>query len=249
MGKALVRGMAVHPSVQARHPAVIFTSTTFSHFHPPIESFREYFPLHQSLCPCPGSVSHWLSPGLHPVFPFLQAPLSPQFIIPTGPHLFLHRFPVVNNFNYFVIMLSPLFLDFPVKPGSQWPNKNSLAQSSPLQECILWYGGDKAHNGLAIQLDMVWIQELPLAYRCSVWVSRIVGVQEQGDKSDKESKTHVTGANPLHHQLQHPGSWALLEKTIQMCKWRVSTLSRSQKCSHLPLILVSTVSHVPPCHS
>lgn len=35
-------------------------------------------------------------------------------------------------FNYFVILLPTL--DFPVKHGSQCPNKNSLAQSSPPQE-------------------------------------------------------------------------------------------------------------------
>lgn len=55
-----------------------------------------------------------------------------------------------------------LLLDFPVKPGSQHPNKNSLAQSSSLQECpggtgrgsvVLWDGGDKVHSGLATQLD------------------------------------------------------------------------------------------------
>ena len=156
MWKASVKGTAIHPTVQARYPGV-FTSTTLSHLHPPTESLR-IFPSLPIPLPLPW-FSLSLSPGLQ-LFPFLQAPLSPQFIIPTGPHLFCHGFPMVNNFNYFVIILPTL--DFPGKPGSQCPNKNSSAQSSPPQECpggtgrgsvILWYG-DKAHNGFATQLDL-----------------------------------------------------------------------------------------------
>lgn len=257
MWKALVKGIAVHPTVQARHPWVIFTSTTFSHLHPPIESFQEYFPLHQSLCPCPvqslidcllGSIKSSLS----------SSPLRPLNL--SSPLALTHSF---MDSQWSIISTtwssySPLlFLDFPVKPSNQWQTRIHWP-SPPLQECpggtgrdsvILWYGGDKAHNGLAIQLD---VGMNPRVATCS-WVFSLSEQgcwEEQGGKSDKENKMHDTAwsvspspPTPAPRLMSPDGE---NHPTVQIEGFHSS---RSQKCRYLPHILVSTMSHVPRCHS
>lgn len=153
-----LKALTVHPTAQATHPGVSLTSPLLSSPLPYWEFLRIRSLLSNPIAPALGSVSHWLSPGLHQVFPFLQASLSPQCIIPFGPHLFLHGLPMVNSFNYsFITHSTLLLLDFPIKLANQCPNKNSMAQSSSLQVCpegmgrgsvVQWYGGGRVHNGL-----------------------------------------------------------------------------------------------------
>lgn len=172
MRKALVKSTAVYPTVQARHPGVIFTSTTFSHLHPHLKVFKNISLLTNPFAPA------LVQSFIDCLLGFIKSSPSSKALHPCNLSypLTLTYFPMDTQWSIISTTLSLysplLLLDYPVKPGSQCPNKNSLTQSL-LKDCpggtergsvVLWSGREEVHNGLAIQLDISMNPRVATAY-------------------------------------------------------------------------------------
>lgn len=180
---ALVRGITVHPTAQARHAGIILTSPLSLTSTPTLKVFENTLLPHQSHCPCPGSISHWLSLG------FIKSSSSSKPLYPLshpfGFHLFLHGHPMVNNFNYpSHHSLQSLTPWLPNKTRQLMPKQEftgPISTSSNVSwgagrgSVVWWYGGCKAHARLSIHLDVgMNLRVATYSWENSVWVNRVI---------------------------------------------------------------------------
>lgn len=141
-------------------PAVTLTSS-FSPFRPHIESFQEHIPSSPIPLPPP-----WfglsLSPGNHQFFSSPK-PLYPLSLLSP---LALVYFSLDFQWSVISTTLSAhsALLCFSKNSGNQCPNKNPLAQASPLQACPggagrgsvgRWGGRGRGQSGLSIH--QTWV--------------------------------------------------------------------------------------------